>query len=183
MTDPGGVDPRPLIGEPLALDLLNTRWFRGTPHDLLESPAGLRIWLTSTGFPHADSGEAAHRAVLTARDAIAGVIATPDAPDAQDALNAVLDRGRLRRALSPSGPVTSPETATPEWAVAWAACENYLSLVERAADRIRRCEGDHCVLYFFDTSRNGTRRWCSMAICGNRAKAQRHYRKGKLPPR
>ncbi|WP_232524336.1 CGNR zinc finger domain-containing protein [Nocardiopsis gilva] len=55
--------------------------------------------------------------------------------------------------------------------------------MERAADRIRRCEGDHCVLYFFDTSRNGTRRWCSMAVCGNRAKAQRHYRKGKLPPR
>jgi predicted RNA-binding Zn ribbon-like protein len=31
------------------------------------------------------------------------------------------------------------------------------------------------VLWFYDTTRNGTRRWCSMAICGNRAKAHRHY--------
>ena len=32
-----------------------------------------------------------------------------------------------------------------------------------------------CVLYFYDTSRNGTRRWCSMQGCGGRAKASRHY--------
>ena len=32
-----------------------------------------------------------------------------------------------------------------------------------------------CVLWFYDTTRNGTRRWCFMAICGNRAKAHRHY--------
>ncbi|WP_232524335.1 ABATE domain-containing protein [Nocardiopsis gilva] len=56
MTDPGGVDPRPLVGEPLALDLLNTRWFRGGSHDLLERPAGLRIWLTSAGFPTPTTG-------------------------------------------------------------------------------------------------------------------------------
>ncbi len=39
---------------------------------------------------------------------------------------------------------------------------------------ITRC-APACVLWFYDTTRNGTRRWCSMAICGNGAKAHRHY--------
>lgn len=34
--------------------------------------------------------------------------------------------------------------------------------------RVRKC--DHCVLHFHDTSKKGTRRWCSMRICGNRLK-------------
>lgn len=34
--------------------------------------------------------------------------------------------------------------------------------------RLRKCES--CVLHFYDTSKNGTRRWCSMQICGNRSK-------------
>jgi predicted RNA-binding Zn ribbon-like protein len=48
-----------------------------------------------------------------------------------------------------------------------------------APDRIRVCAHEACVLHFFDTSRNGTRRWCSMAACGNRAKAFRHYARTK----
>jgi len=35
-------------------------------------------------------------------------------------------------------------------------------------NRVRKCE--HCILHFHDTSKIGTRRWCSMRICGNRAK-------------
>jgi predicted RNA-binding Zn ribbon-like protein len=35
---------------------------------------------------------------------------------------------------------------------------------------IRKCENPECILYFYDTSRNHTRRWCSMEMCGNRAK-------------
>jgi len=34
--------------------------------------------------------------------------------------------------------------------------------------RVRKC--DHCVLHFHDTSKKGTRRWCSMRLCGNRLK-------------
>ncbi|MCD0505490.1 CGNR zinc finger domain-containing protein [Bordetella petrii] len=40
--------------------------------------------------------------------------------------------------------------------------------------RLRECEA--CSWLFLDTSRGGRRRWCSMATCGNRAKAPRHYR-------
>jgi predicted RNA-binding Zn ribbon-like protein len=34
--------------------------------------------------------------------------------------------------------------------------------------RLRQCRG--CVLHFYDTSKKGTRQWCCMKICGNRAK-------------
>jgi len=40
--------------------------------------------------------------------------------------------------------------------------------------RIKQCEGLECSLLFLDTSRAGTRRWCSMAVCGNRAKQAAH---------
>lgn len=45
--------------------------------------------------------------------------------------------------------------------------------------RVKQCEGDPCGWLFFDTSRNRSRRWCSMADCGNRAKARRFYQKEK----
>lgn len=43
--------------------------------------------------------------------------------------------------------------------------------------RLRRCADDACGWLFLDRSRNGTRRWCSSADCGNRARARRHYRR------
>jgi len=46
------------------------------------------------------------------------------------------------------------------------------------ANRLKRCPGSgDCGWIFMDTSKNGTRRWCSMAGCGNRVKARRHSRK------
>jgi len=46
-------------------------------------------------------------------------------------------------------------------------------LQSNQTDRIRECNG--CGWLFFDSTRNQSRRWCTMAICGNRAKARRHY--------
>ncbi|MBL0211857.1 MAG: ABATE domain-containing protein [Holophagaceae bacterium] len=40
---------------------------------------------------------------------------------------------------------------------------------------VRECEAGDCTWLFLDRSRTGKRRWCSMASCGNRAKARRHY--------
>ena len=44
-------------------------------------------------------------------------------------------------------------------------------------ERVKKCEGSTCTLWFYDVSRNHTRRWCSMAVCGNRAKAAAHRAK------
>lgn len=48
------------------------------------------------------------------------------------------------------------------------------------AHRIRQCQDDRgCGWLFVDESRAMNRRWCSMGDCGNRAKAQRHYRRSR----
>ena len=49
-------------------------------------------------------------------------------------------------------------------------------LTETDSSRIRKCES--CVVHFFDTSKKGSRRWCSMNICGNKLKVAA-YRKRK----
>ena len=41
--------------------------------------------------------------------------------------------------------------------------------------RVRQCANPRCLWLFLDDSKSGNRRWCSMASCGNRAKAHRHY--------
>ncbi|MGU7783637.1 CGNR zinc finger domain-containing protein [Burkholderia sp. PU8-34] len=43
--------------------------------------------------------------------------------------------------------------------------------------KVKRCANDACQWLFVDDSKNGSRRWCSMSSCGNRAKAYRHYHK------
>ena len=60
-----------------------------------------------------------------------------------------------------------------------------ISIVESAADalimgeltRVRRCADPRCARVFQDETKNGRRRWCDMATCGNRAKAARHRMK------
>jgi predicted RNA-binding Zn ribbon-like protein len=42
---------------------------------------------------------------------------------------------------------------------------------------IKKCENDACVLFFYDTTKNHSRRWCSMSACGNRMKVAAHYRR------
>jgi predicted RNA-binding Zn ribbon-like protein len=48
---------------------------------------------------------------------------------------------------------------------------------------LRKCEGASCVLYFYDTTKNHKRRWCSMKACGNQAKAAAFYRRKKAETR
>jgi predicted RNA-binding Zn ribbon-like protein len=48
-------------------------------------------------------------------------------------------------------------------------------LVGRQLSKLRECSNGKCLWLFLDDSKNGTRRWCSMQACGNRAKAHRHY--------
>ena len=48
-------------------------------------------------------------------------------------------------------------------------------LTETESSRIRKCES--CVIHFFDTSKKGSRRWCSMNICGNKLKVAAYQRR------
>ncbi len=68
----------------------------------------------------------------------------------------------------------------------WLAPESLLlPLVELIAELvsqvnftlIKNCEGPPCTLWFYDVSKNHARRWCTMSVCGNRAKAAIHRAK------
>ncbi|MFD6160841.1 CGNR zinc finger domain-containing protein [Nocardia sp. NPDC060256] len=168
-------DPRPHLGEPLALDLLDTRWNQhGRPQDLLTDVAGLTVWLNSAGLAdRTTADQATLDALLAARTAIYDVVRSAT----HIALNEVLDHGRIRRTLTDAGPENVIDVPDSTWLPAWLAADNLLHLLGEAPDRIRQCAHPDCVLFFYDTSKNGTRRWHSMATCGNRTKAARHYAK------
>jgi predicted RNA-binding Zn ribbon-like protein len=168
---------RPLRGEPMALDLVNTTWREGgRPMDLLATPAGTRSWLGEAGLAQAGAPlDRVRKALIQTRAAMRCVLEEPTDPEARSALNAVLAKGRVREQLGPRGPEEAPEVPS-DWHAGWMVARNYLHLLRTAPDRLRRCAHPDCVLYFLDTTKNGTRRWCSMQTCGNRWKAMRHYR-------
>jgi predicted RNA-binding Zn ribbon-like protein len=58
------------------------------------------------------------------------------------------------------------------WPVARSAAE---LLTSHRVERVRECASETCSWLFLDASRNGRRKWCDMASCGNRAKARRYY--------
>jgi predicted RNA-binding Zn ribbon-like protein len=58
----------------------------------------------------------------------------------------------------------------PVWLLSQAAAQLMLS---QQLTRVRACAADNCRWLFLDTSRNHTRRWCQMQVCGNRMKARR----------
>lgn len=156
---------RPLEGEPLPLDLVNTVWMDGGDrHDLFDDDDALDAWLGEYGFTRAGLD-----GLLDAREAIRASLLG----GGEDALNAILARGRVRFELR-DGERHEAVEAQPEWEAAWRAARAYADLVAEARPgRIRNCANPACVLWFHDVSKNGRRRWCSMEGCGNRAKAAR----------
>jgi predicted RNA-binding Zn ribbon-like protein len=64
-----------------------------------------------------------------------------------------------------------------DWLLAAIARSAAEILEEGAKARVRRCANPGCELFFCDKSRTGRRRWCSMAICGNRQKVANFARR------
>ncbi|MFI1583535.1 CGNR zinc finger domain-containing protein [Embleya sp. NPDC020630] len=177
------MDIRPLTGEPLALDLANTRRpLHGAPHDHLDDPALLRAWLAEHALDtHPDTTpetdlDAVRDALVATREAIRAALEEGAYHD----LDAVLARATIRLGLGAQGPTEQVDVADPAWRPAWEAARAYLELLHTTdPDRIRRCANPECTLWFADISKNGRRRWCSMAECGNRAKARAHYTRSR----
>ncbi len=74
---------------------------------------------------------------------------------------------------------TAEEAESPEqmlWPIALSAAELLTSDRVRA---VRQCAADDCAWLFLDESRNRSRRWCDMTVCGNRQKARRHYQRAQ----
>jgi predicted RNA-binding Zn ribbon-like protein len=66
-----------------------------------------------------------------------------------------------------------------EWPLWELARSTIFLLTSDALRHVRECASDRCQWMFIDRSRNHSRRWCDMAVCGNRAKARRNYARRK----
>ncbi|MGB2629104.1 MAG: CGNR zinc finger domain-containing protein [Candidatus Acidiferrum sp.] len=64
-----------------------------------------------------------------------------------------------------------------EWLLAAIARSAAELLVEGPETPVRRCANPKCRLFFYDDSRTRKRRWCSMAVCGNRQKVAAFFRR------
>jgi predicted RNA-binding Zn ribbon-like protein len=190
-------DDFPFDGDHLALDFLNTAPRQeGDRPDLISAPDRVVAWLSRAGLAFPEDGRrlaespplgrvlttearALREALGEAVDAFARGTVLPE--PALFALNRVLDARRVCVRAEPTG-VTAALRETAELRfplglltpVAVAAVE-LLAAGDRM--RLRQCAAAGCGLWFYDASRNGRRRWCSMARCGNRAKVAAHYRR------
>jgi predicted RNA-binding Zn ribbon-like protein len=65
----------------------------------------------------------------------------------------------------------------PEDVLAPVALAAARSLVHDDRDLLRKCDNPRCILFFYDTTKNHGRRWCSMDLCGNRAKVSAFHQR------
>jgi predicted RNA-binding Zn ribbon-like protein len=199
MTAGGSASPPGLLvaaGPGLCLAFANTLTWRGSaaPSESLTDFAALLVWLERQAglgdgaLASLRDGDAAplfaeaialRETIYRVFEAIAAGAPPADADFAalSDAIAAAPPRTRLER----NGDGYAWRIATPEASVAqvlapvlWAAAD---LLVDSGRRRIRQCANEKCLWLFVDESKSGTRRWCDMTACGNRAKAQRHYAK------
>jgi predicted RNA-binding Zn ribbon-like protein len=190
--------PPPLfLADDPALDFLNSRASpAGVAVEWLADGADLLGWLRAAGLvpaPDLDRlaattpAAALDRAAAEARTLRAwllGLVAAhagegrpPPAPADLVPLEARLARDRLRWSLAAAGKPglrLVRDLADAEALLAPLAEAVARLVAERDLARVKRCEGRGCTLWFYDVSRAGARRWCSMALCGNRAKAAAH---------
>jgi len=106
-------------------------------------------------------------------------VAAPDLAALNGALGEALAHARVApRAIDPDRQFTWTWAGEPVsldgplWPIVRSAAD-LLTSPQLAALRV--CASESCAWLFLDTSRNGSRRWCSMRTCGNRAKARRHH--------
>jgi predicted RNA-binding Zn ribbon-like protein len=166
-----------------ALDFVNTlaRNESGL-YEYLETDGDVVAWLQVMGFLDAKEQPSFRKgALVTAarslRDTIRKLIAQKKDGKRVDvaALNSFLGHARyhvnlVRRAHGQLDVVHDYERSSPEQLlspVAQAAAE---LLATGEFELVRKCESDDCVLWFYDRTKAHRRRWCSMAMCGNRHK-------------
>jgi predicted RNA-binding Zn ribbon-like protein len=171
----------PSTGRP-ALDLCNTRLGE---KDLLGRPADLERWFVAAGLtdhaPRVDRRELEAARML--RDGLRPALLAADGP-------AVAGLGEAWLDGAPGSLKIEPETLRPRFAPAARtsrcllvdAVLDAVDLVRESPGRVRECADPRCPVLFLDTSRNGSRRWCSMERCGARAKASAYYRRHRTGP-
>jgi predicted RNA-binding Zn ribbon-like protein len=203
------MDRRPhaiFVGDALGIDFLNSIATPvDTPVDWIEDGEGLLSWLEQAKLVPADVlREMRRRALPGEFDRVAdqarslrewfrgfvrqrmGRRLTTEALAELKPLNRLLERDETFERIAPRPREREPfELQTVR---RWRTPDALLLPVGEALARlvctedfsqVKACEGPVCTLLFADHTRGGARRWCSMAICGNRAKQAAHRRRLK----
>ncbi len=188
------------LGGDLALDLVNTEVMeRGKQQDLLTTPQVLESWWQAARrhYPELDTWGGANEeaivydlallnAVKTLRGALRRLFSaivearTPEQADVA-VLNDVLRTGYASLDFSGQGDVmsvfhTSDLHNGPMLVPIALSALHLIETGERK--RLHQCESERCILFFYDTTRSATRRWCSLG-CMDRARSSRRYRQAK----
>ncbi|WP_378148369.1 CGNR zinc finger domain-containing protein [Cnuibacter sp. UC19_7] len=133
------------------------------------------VGMDAGGSPSADDLAAARELRERLRDALlANHDRAPLPQPTADALNAAARRAGVvprfgAAGLSLEGASGGLDAVTARVLAAVAA-----ALVDGSFSRLKACTNDTCRWAFYDHSRSRTGQWCSMAVCGNRAKQSRH---------
>lgn len=198
-----------LVGGRLCLDFANTTSGRGGPRrqEHLRDYSHLVAWsrhvgllgdeeaarLTAAAEADPARAEATLANAVALREAIHTVflaLAQGERPDpaALAELNRALAEGmsQARLMASPEGYSWGWEAwtgeraplAAPLWPVARSAAE---LLISPWRERVRQCPGEHCGWLFLDLTKNRSRRWCEMEVCGSRTKMQRYRQRRRRP--
>lgn len=188
------------IGNQTCLDFINTQMIRhGRLVDLLEDFSALMSWMVQARILEAGDAKEAIRKwgcqregvrmferVLklrtTLREMVGRIVAGRAVPQsAVEAINGLLRHrlGYAQLTKTPSGFERRFHVKTREAIHLLAPIAESASDLLAHCDRalIKRCKNRACILFFYDTTKNHARHWCSMSICGNRMKVAEHYRR------
>jgi predicted RNA-binding Zn ribbon-like protein len=142
--------------------------------DELADPASVRAWWRGLGQPVGTSQSADPAAVAMLRTLRAVIRARALANNGIDTAvdHAGLDRLALRVDLDGVTGLRAEPTGDLARDIAAATVTALLRAPARPSwPRLKACRGEDCRWVYLDGSRNGSRRWCDMAACGNRAKS------------
>lgn len=177
------------FGGRLSLDLTWTLRYRAVwPTELLASPDDLSAWLDAAGLPApatpAERDLADVRALRESiyRAASALIAGHAIAPDDRDTINRWAAQPPPSPALHTDGTrrLVAPENREVPAALS-AIARDAIDMLTVHDNRLRRCEGPSCSLLFHDSSRPGTRRWCSTTRCGNKVNTKAYRTRRSTP--
>jgi predicted RNA-binding Zn ribbon-like protein len=158
---------------------VNTVDLQDGPEELT-SPNTLRDWLVARGLMEASAEVGADdlKHAIALREAIRGVIGANSGgsvyPIDLGTLNGAAAASRLHARFGPDGKARlEPEVQGVVGAMGRIVSALFASMSEPDWERLKLCGSATCRWAFYDRSRNHSSRWCTMASCGNRAKARR----------
>jgi predicted RNA-binding Zn ribbon-like protein len=148
----------------------------------------LRDWLVANGLMHPDAAVTVedYKHAIALREAMRGVIGgnsgQPVYPVDLATLNeaAVASRPRVRFGSGGKARL-EPDATGAGGALGRLVLNLYAAMQSPDWDRLKLCGSDSCRWALFDRSKNQSSRWCTMASCGNRAKARRFRQKRRAP--